>query len=164
MTASVIARLVSGGQAGADRAALDVAIAHGLPHGGWCPAGGWAEDLPEPPGLLARYPGLRATGSAEPAERTRRNVRDSDATLVVRRAGIASPGTDLTTSIAASLGRPVRETTDADDAAAWLHGLGTGLTLNVAGPRASEDPAAYDVARGLLESLVARPDANGRIR
>lgn len=164
MTSTLIARLVSGGQTGADRAALDTAIAHGLPYGGWCPPGGWAEDLPDPPGALARYPALRPTEATDPGERTRRNARDSDATLVVRRAGVHSPGTDLTSRVAARLGRPVLETTDADEAAAWLGTLGPGLTLNVAGPRASEDPAAYDVTRRLLERLLARPDANTRIR
>ena len=48
--------IISGGQSGVDRAALDVAIARGIAYGGWCPKGGWAEDLAVPPGLLARYP------------------------------------------------------------------------------------------------------------
>ena len=51
-----VTRIVSGGQTGADRAALDIAIELGIAYGGWCPAGGWAEDFPEPPGLLAFYP------------------------------------------------------------------------------------------------------------
>ena len=45
-------KIISGGQTGVDRAALDVAIERGVPWGGWCPKGGWAEDFPEPPGLL----------------------------------------------------------------------------------------------------------------
>ena len=76
-------RIVSGGQTGVDRAALDVAIELGIPYGGWCPRGGWAEDMPAPPGLLSRYPLLRETAGSDPAERTRLNVRDSDATLVL---------------------------------------------------------------------------------
>ena len=63
-------KIVCGGQSGVDRAALDAAIAAGVPHGGWCPAGGWAEDFPDPPGLRAAYPALRPTPSADPAERT----------------------------------------------------------------------------------------------
>lgn len=169
MTSSLILRVVAGGQTGVDRAALDVAITHGLPYGGWCPAGGWAEDLPEPPGVLARYPGLLATETADPAERTLRNVRDSDATLVIRRPGVTSPGTDVTLRAAADQDRPCLETTDPGQATAWLTGLRSpDLTLNVAGPRTSEDPAAYDVARSLLESVLEapldRPDANARIR
>ena len=57
--------LVSGGQSGADRAALDWAIRHDVPYGGWCPLGGLAEDLPEPPGLLTDYPRLRETSRAD---------------------------------------------------------------------------------------------------
>ena len=55
--------VISGGQTGADRAALQAAIATGTPYGGWCPKDGWAEDLPRPPGVLALYPNLRETPS-----------------------------------------------------------------------------------------------------
>ncbi len=74
-----VTAIVSGGQTGVDRAALDFAVERGVPYQGWVPAGGWAEDLADPPGLLARYPVLRATASADPADRTRRNnVGDCD--------------------------------------------------------------------------------------
>ena len=104
-----IGRVVSGGQTGVDRAALDIAIELGLPYGGWCPRGGWAEDMTEPPGLLARYPDLRATVAAEPAQRTRWNVRDSDATLILLVGGRAQPasGTALTIAAAEELERPL---------------------------------------------------------
>ena len=49
-------KIISGGQTGIDRAALDAAIEMGVDYGGWCPKGGWAEDFRKPPGLLARYP------------------------------------------------------------------------------------------------------------
>ena len=58
-------KIISGGQTGVDRAALDVAIERGMDWGGWCPKGGWAEDLPDPPGLLPKYPHLK--GSWSPA-------------------------------------------------------------------------------------------------
>ena len=58
--------LISGGQSGVDRAVLDVAIARGIDYDGWCPHGGWAEDFPAPPGLLARYPKLKETPLADP--------------------------------------------------------------------------------------------------
>ena len=64
-------KLLSGGQSGVDRAVLDVALARGIAYGGWCPRGGWAEDFPEPPGLLARYPKLRRRRS--PIRRSARN-------------------------------------------------------------------------------------------
>jgi hypothetical protein len=150
-----IQRIVSGGQTGADRAALDAALATGRAYGGWCPAGGAAEDHPDPPGLLAHYPGLLESPTADPAERTRLNVRDSDATLVVRDEVVRSPGTDLTIETARRWGRPCLTTTgDAEAVAAWLATLGEGLTLNVAGPRASEQPDAYAATRRLLEEIL----------
>ena len=149
-----LARLVSGGQTGADRAALDVAIDRGLLHGGWCPRGGWAEDFPTPPGLLLAYPALVEAPSAEPGARTRWNVRDSHATLVVRPAGRTSPGTDLTVATAIDLGRPHLVATDADEVVDWLRGLGRLLTLNVAGPRESEQPGVYDATRRLLGEVL----------
>jgi hypothetical protein len=72
-------KILSGGQTGVDRAALDVAIARAMPYGGWCPRGGWAEDFSDSPGLLATYPHLRETPSRDPAQRTDWNVRDADA-------------------------------------------------------------------------------------
>lgn len=150
----LIVRVVSGGQTGVDRAALDAAVELGLAYGGWCPAGGWAEDHPDPPGLLADYPALRETASADPGVRTRLNVRESDATLVVG-GGVASPGTDLTLATAARLGRPHLITEDAEAALAWLTSLGRGLTLNVAGPRESEQPGVYAATRELLGRVLA---------
>ena len=95
-------RLLSGGQSGVDRAALDVAIAHGIAYGGWCPQGGWAEDFPQPPGLLAKYPGLRETPLADPAQRTEWNVRDADACLIIVDTGglEVSAGTTLAGELA----------------------------------------------------------------
>lgn len=112
------ARLISGGQSGVDRAALDFAIARGIPYGGWCPSGGWAEDHPHPPGLLAAYPALRETPSADPAQRTRWNVRDGDATLILDlpcREG--SGGTEATEAAAIELGSPLLRL-DVDELAA----------------------------------------------
>lgn len=155
-------RIVSGGQTGVDRAALDAALALGLPIGGWCPAGRWAEDGPVPD----RYP-LRSTVSADPAERTRLNVRDSDGTLVLS-LGPPAGGTALTVRHARTLGRPVRivdPTREGPDATAqWAGGLGWPLVLNVAGPRESEAPGIYAAARPWLADLFARlaaPPATG---
>lgn len=157
---SLVGRVVSGGQTGADRAALDAAVAAGVPYAGWCPAGGLAEDLPEPPGLLGRYPGLQETPSPDPAERTRLNVRDSDAVLVVRAPEAESPGTDLTVATAAGLGRHCLVTDGRAPGVVrtWLEGLadelGRPLVLDVAGPRESEQPGVYEVTRALLDRLL----------
>lgn len=162
---SLPAKIVSGGQSGVDRAALDWAIRNGIPYGGWCPKGGLAEDLPEPPGLLVRYPRLKATPSEDPAERTAWNVRDSDATLVIRVADRRSPGTNLTIEQARERDRPLlvielpsvsvspvagpREamTTFIDEAAA-------GRILNVAGPRESQVRGIYRAVSYIFESML----------
>lgn len=148
-----VARVVSGGQTGVDRAALDTAVALGLPYGGWCPAGGLAEDLPSPPGLLAAYPLLQETPDRDPDTRTEWNVGDSDATLIVVRSGLVrSPGTRLTVSIAQRLGRPhlVARWGDLEAVRGWLAVLPDSGTLNVAGPRESQEPGSYEAALRLL--------------
>ncbi len=147
--------IVSGGQTGVDRAALDAAIGAGAPYAGWCPAGGVAEDLPVPPGLLASYPSLRETGSSDAAERTRLNVRDSTATLVVSPRHLVAGGTLLTVDEAARLQRPCLVTTGpARLVSAWLDTLTSPCVLNIAGPRATEWPEGYDVASGLVADLL----------
>jgi hypothetical protein len=152
-------RIVSGGQSGVDRAALDVAIAHGLEYGGWCPNGGWAEDFPDPPGLLARYPGLRETPERDPKQRTDWNVRDSDATLVLSRADARSPGTALAIRMAENRAKP-HLIVDVDAPAAvdlirgWLRDHSTIRVLSIGGPRESEAPGIYAAALLVLEALL----------
>jgi hypothetical protein len=154
--ASRIARIVSGGQTGADRAALDVAIELGIHYGGWCPAGGWAEDFSEPPGLLLAYPQLAATSEADPAVRTRLNVRDSDATLVVHDGRTPSPGTQLTIAVAQELRRPLLVTPgDVTETRFWLDGIEAPIVLNVAGPRESACPGTYRRTAELLRTALA---------
>ena len=153
-----INRIVSGGQTGADRAALDVAIELGVDYGGWCPAGGWAEDFTVPPGLLAVYPELTATTDPDPATRTRLNVRDSDATLIVWDGRTPSPGTQLTIDIARELGRPLLVTPGyLEETQEWLSALTVGLTLNVAGPRESNGPGTYARTAALLLGVLTDP-------
>src|SRR6185437_1847485 len=120
-------KLICGGQSGVDRAVLDVAIAQGMGYGGWCPKGGWAEDFPTPPGLLARYPKLAETPLADPAQRTEWNVRDADACLIVVDTGglAVSRGTALAREQAARYDKPIfvaelGATDVVERAAAWL--------------------------------------------
>jgi Circularly permutated YpsA SLOG family len=158
-------KLLSGGQSGVDRAALDVAIARGIDYRGWCPQGGWAEDFPEPPGVLAHYPRLKATPLADPAQRTEWNMRDADACLIiVDRGGVeVSAGTALARELAhrfrkpllvADLGNP--EMTK--HAALWLRVQegrhGKNLALAIGGPRESEAPGIYDRAKAFLAALL----------
>lgn len=155
-------KLISGGQTGVDRAALDVAIRSGIPHGGWCPAGRWAEDGPIDP----RYR-LAETPSADPAQRTAWNVRDADATLILT-FGPPTGGTDRTRRLALEAGQPLLvldlAATPAPDAAhaiaAWLaaHPI---ACLNIAGPRASEAEAVYERAHAVLTAALRTRDARG---
>ncbi len=152
--------VVSGGQTGVDRAALDAAAVVGLPYGGWCPKGGLAEDFDEPPGLLGPYPGLRETPMADPAQRTEWNVHDSDATLIIRPAvGSSSPGSDLTGRLAKTMGRPLfvldPDSPDAvSRAVAFLGDLRQSASLNFAGPRESEVPGIYLRSRAVIERIL----------
>lgn len=150
----------SGGQSGVDSGALDAARAAGVATTGWCPAGGWAEDRPSAPGLLVDYPELSETLSADPAQRTEWNVRDSDVTLILTGTGASSPGTALTERLAAGYDRPclVVGAGGAQDAVTWLRGLraaaGRALVLNVAGPRESEWAGAYATSTGLVHEII----------
>ncbi len=149
--------MTSGGQTGVDRAALDVALARGLPCGGICPRGRRAEDgrIPD------RYPLTEAWLSAY-WWRTVRNVRRADATLVITR-GAPAGGTALTIRAARWLGRSLRVVDmaapgfDPETAAAgirrWLDEAGV-RTLNVAGPRESQAPGIYDQAAALLGTVI----------
>jgi hypothetical protein len=156
----VVSRLIysirSGGQTGADRGALDTARKFKIPICGWCPKGGWAEDMTEPPGLLAKYPELKETAESNVNYRTRYNVRDSHATLIFS-TDKSSPGTTLTEKHAKELNRPVfviREKSTPQQVFNWLEDIGYDLTLNVAGPRASEAPDIYDVVTNFMSKLL----------
>jgi hypothetical protein len=152
-----IARIVSGGQTGVDRAALDTARALGITTGGWCPAGGWAEDLTVEPGVRTMFPELVETPEADPAQRTAWNVRDSDATLVRVRRGATSPGTVLTIADAEDLGRShlVADVAEVSVVRTWLDRLPDGTVLNVAGPRESEAPGIAAEAADLLRRVLS---------
>jgi hypothetical protein len=158
-------KIISGGQTGVDRAALDEAIARGMAWGGWCPKGGWAEDLLEPPGLLGAYPHLRETPDAHPLQRTEWNVRDSNAALIITdSAGLAaSIGTRRAHEWARQHGKP-ELVVDASDpaapqrAAAWVHvqqkRFGEDMTLSIGGPRESEAPGIYARARAFIAATL----------
>jgi hypothetical protein len=158
-------KLLSGGQSGVDRAVLDVAIERGLDYGGWCPKGGWAEDVTTPPGLLATYPNLRETPLADPAQRTEWNIRDANACMIViEAAGVAvSEGTALAEELAHRHRKPLfiaplggEETIR--DAGLWLRfqerRVGAGLALAIGGPRESEAPGIYQRALAFVRELL----------
>ena len=145
-------KIVSGGQTGVDRAALDVALALGIPHGGWCPRGRLAEDRVIPP----QYQ-LTETDSPEYAVRTEKNVVDSDGTLILC-LGQTSGGTELTRQLSHVHGRPclvvdLKRPPPADDVYRWISESQI-ETLNVAGPRESQNRGISCQARRFLEGLL----------
>jgi hypothetical protein len=158
-------KLISGGQTGVDRAVLDAAVARGVAYGGWCPKGGWAEDLPVPPGLLAQYPMLKETPLADPAQRTEWNLRDADACMIVIDAGgvEVSAGTALAADLAHRYRKPLllvnlREPDVLEHAALWLRVQrkrhGAALSLAIGGPRESEAPGIYERTAAFVRALI----------
>lgn len=150
----MIEKIVSGGQTGADRAALDVAIRLGIPHGGWVPKGRITEAGPLPDIYQ-----MRETPTVDYAERTERNVLDSDGTVIVSH-GSLDGGSALTEALAGKHDRLHlhlnMDRLSVHDAAGllqrWIEGNGIRV-LNIAGPRASRDPNIYRVTTAVLETL-----------
>lgn len=150
----MIAKIISGGQTGADRAALDVAIKLNIPHGGWVSKGRLAEDGKIPPGYqVSEMP------TAGYSARTEKNVKGSDGTLILSHGGLTG-GSARTLEPAQRYGRPFLHI-DLDHTstikaaaliAAWItrHSI---KTLNMAGPRASNDPLIYRKTRDTLLAL-----------
>lgn len=157
----------SGGQSGSDRGAMDAAKHMGFPVSGWCPKGGWAEDYPEPPGVLELYPQMVETPSSNVIQRTEWNIRESSCciTLNAREKG-TSPGTDAGFVFYEKYGIPHFEIyldgQDAIDAqvaqaCAWLDGLDDdAIVLGFGGPRESEYPGVYDIAFRVVGELLTR--------
>lgn len=146
-------KIISGGQTGVDRGALDAAIALGIAHGGWCPRGRLAEDGPIP----GRYE-LHETDSPDYPVRTERNVLDSDATLILC-CGQVSGGTELTLRLAERHRRPclvvdLDRPLDVDPVRRWLvsHQV---QVLNLAGPRESQSPGIGALAAGFVRELFS---------
>ena len=148
-------KIVSGGQSGVDRAALDFAIRHGYEHGGWCPHGRLAED-----GVIPPICQLRETDSEDYDERTEKNALDSDATLIVAREKELSGGTAFTKSCAEKHGRPSLVVCEREGMSKSATALSKFLkrnkvrTLNVAGPRESQAPGIGKFVMELFEAVL----------
>lgn len=148
-------RIVSGGQTGVDRGALDAAITLGIPHGGWCPLGRLAED-----GTIPTKYKLHETTSPEYPVRTEQNVIDSDGTLILYRHRLFG-GTYLTRRLCRKHRRPVISVDlNADDdqdvqrVRQWLQGYEIRV-LNLAGPRESSSPGIARETKQFLCRLLA---------
>jgi Circularly permutated YpsA SLOG family len=151
----MLRKIISGGQTGADRAALDAAIRLGIPHGGWIPKGRIAEDGP----LAARYELIEMPTDSYP-ERTEKNVVESDGTLIISH-GAPAGGTEYTRKMVLKHGKQMLYIDltlhgNLMDAASlvtdWI-AMHNVETLNVAGPRASKDPRIYALTLTLLTHL-----------
>ncbi len=174
----MIERIISGGQTGVDRAALDAALEKNFTCGGWCPLGRKAEDGVIP----ARYP-LKETESEDYEERTERNVTDADGTLILTR-GEPTGGTAFTIGLAHGYEKPclvldldttlhcnqvkekngssgLQPAPESGDAAlpatiqTWVSENNIRV-LNVAGPRESNSPGIYKIARALLRDVISQ--------
>lgn len=148
----MVRKIVSGGQTGADRAALDWAIAHGIEHGGWCPKGRRAED-----GRIDERYRLSETPSSQYRQRTAWNVRDSDATVIFSTAETLSGGSKLAVEIAARLGKPCLHLYPGADVVTSLRAFLTRYdvqVLNVAGPRASQAPNIVRFVQAALSAAL----------
>ena len=148
-----INKIVSGGQTGADRAALDVAINHGIPCGGWCPKGKKAEDGQIPD----RYP-LRETETGNYRERTRKNILDSDGTLILCPEDEMDAGTQFTYQLCKEIKKPVYIADPADETQIphvikWLIRDNIHV-VNIAGPRESNLKGIYEASELFLDKLL----------
>ncbi len=154
-----IEKIISGGQTGVDRAALDVAIELNIPHGGWCPAGRRAED-----GRIPDQYRLQETESWKYTQRTERNVVDSDGTLVLFR-DKPTGGTAYTVRMINEHGKPfylvdlsqqlLDRNAVIDDVIDWVTENGIRV-LNVAGPRHQTDPSITEQSREFLRTLFLK--------
>lgn len=153
-----IAKIISGGQTGVDRAALDVAMELGIPHGGWCPRGRIAED-----GRISDKYQLREMASPDYVERTRKNVLEADGTLILYN-GKLEGGTFLTAAYAEKVGRPCLKIRLSNPGGFgrlydWVlrHKISI---LNIAGPRSSKEPTIYQKATNYLHKALAYQHAS----
>lgn len=146
-------KIISGGQTGVDRAALDWAISHGIAHGGWCPQCRLAED-----GVLDKQYQLVEIEHGSYRQRTKRNVQDSDGTLILNM-GDLDGGTLATFKFAQQLNKPIYVVqidydVESERAAVmrWLQ-VNNIATLNVAGPRESKRPNIYALTLAFMDRL-----------
>jgi predicted Rossmann-fold nucleotide-binding protein len=151
-------KIISGGQTGVDRAALDAAMELGIPCGGWCPQGRRAED-----GRIPDHYPLQEASSPDYPVRTRLNVEDSDGTLVIT-AGSPKGGTALTLKLARKFHKPfllVDLTRKTDPSAVWQWINETHVRiLNVAGPREGESAGIFEKASAFLLEVLTPPPEN----
>jgi len=159
----LISKIISGGQTGADRAGLDFAIKHDIPHGGWVPKGRKTEY-----GTLDLKYQLQEMPTAEYAKRTEKNILDSDGTLIISH-GLLTGGSALTRELAKKHKKfwihidmaDLSLETAADRLISWIERNDIKV-LNVAGSRGSKDPTIYQATIDLLEKALISSFSNAQ--
>ena len=160
----MITKLVSGGQTGADRAALDVALKHGFPHGGWCPKGRKAEDGP----IGGQYK-LVETPRADYLQRTEWNVRDTDGTVVFTMSKEVTGGSLKTIAFAQKHKKPcihISPSLSYENPALILQRFAQEhhiRVLNVAGSRESKEPGVWKWTYTVIEDAFFWGEAHPRM-
>jgi predicted Rossmann-fold nucleotide-binding protein len=149
----IIEKIISGGQTGVDRAALDVALELAIPCGGWCPKGRHAED-----GTISKSYPLEEASSSDYPLRTELNVQDADGTLILSW-GRPVGGTLLTLKLAGKHRKPfllinLEEGMDEKKVRNWIRSNGIQI-LNVAGPRESEAHGIYSRTVTIMRKILA---------
>ena len=152
----MIDKIISGGQTGADRAALDFAIAHNIPYGGWLPKGRKTED-----GTLPDHYQLQEMPTPDYSKRTEKNVLEGDGTVIVSH-GFLTGGSALTREFAKQHRKPwihldFNELSIPEAVARLLFWIKRNniRILNVAGARARQDPKIYETTMALLEKTLS---------
>jgi hypothetical protein len=151
----LLEKIISGGQTGVDRAALDAAMELGIPCGGWCPQGRRAED-----GRIPDHYPLQEASSQDYPLRTRLNVEDSDGTLILSQ-GTPKGGTALTLKLARKLNKPfllvdLARPADPSSVRLWVQKNHVRI-LNVAGPREGESAGVFEKASAFLLEVLTSP-------
>ena len=150
-------KIISGGQTGVDRAALDFALNYNIPCGGWCPKGRLAEDgvIPD------KYP-LKESNTLDYNERTEKNISFSDATIVIH-SNKVDKGTKLTIDLCLKYHKPLLlinlNNFKIAEIANWIQDHHINI-LNIAGPRESNSPGIYDKTLDLLNCIFEKNEKN----
>jgi len=150
-------KIVSGGQTGVDRAGLDAALDCNIEAGGWCPEGRKAED-----GKIADIYPLTELTNAGYRKRTLKNVQDSDGTVIIYFSRL-SGGTKLTVEFCTKEQKPhvlidanqFSETQATQKIINFITDFKI-QTLNVAGPRASNEVRAYSYTKSVITGLIEK--------
>ncbi len=152
----MLKKIVSGGQTGVDRAALDAAIDCNFPYGGYVPKGRIAEDGVIP----SKYSSLTELKNKDYVVRTRKNIEHSDGTVVIYK-GKLGRGTKYTINYAKKVGKPLLEIDmsklSVEQAVASIKSFiekNEIQVLNVAGPRLSKSPEIYSLAYEIVKSIL----------